>query len=406
MHVSASSLERISHCPPSAFLPPVDDLLEPKADAARGTIIHTFLAAVPKVGRDEALLAVEDIDVRAICEAIDLSQLPVDGVAYAAEVAFAYDLATDRGRELGRDIGRSYDLRPGEVPGTADVIGLTDDNEAVIVYDYKSSGWHVTPAQRNLQLGFLALAACRAYGRKRAHVAIIGLSDPEKPTFDRWEWGELELDVWAGEIGNLFDVVLAQRAAWRGEADGASVALTVGNHCKYCQARRRCSAWTSMITALARDPRAELVDLSAPAALDDDQVARAWRRLVDLKKILEVAETVLKGYVSMHGVVDLGEGRALASVLVERESVVGNVARELLEQLHGKDIAALASEWKVSKKSIEDAMRKVVQDRQIAAGKGAKRIPLAPVVREVLDELAARGGLLVATTPSVKEVRR
>lgn len=403
---SASKLEQISLCPPSAFLPGVEDLLEEKADAKRGTIIHTFLAAVPKVGRDEALLAVEDAEVRAICAAIDLEQLPVDDVAYAAEVAFAYDLATDRARELGRDIGRAYELRPGEVPGTADVVGLTADHEGVIIYDYKSSSWRVTPAERNLQLGFLALAACRAYGLKRAHVAIIGLQDPEKPTFDRHEWGELELDVWAGEIGNLFDVVLAQRAAWRGEPDGASLSLTVGDHCKYCHVRKRCSAWTSMITALARDPRAELVDLSAQAALDDDQVARAWRRLEQLQKILEVAETVLKGYVRQNGPVDLGEGRALAEVLAERETVVGHMARDLLVEQHGKDVADRASEWKVSKASIEAALKKVQMQRQAEAGPGAKKVPLAPIVREVLDELAARGGLLVSKHPTVKEVRR
>lgn len=405
--MSASALERISFCPPSAFLPPVEVVDEAKPDATRGNIIHAFLANVPKVGRDEALLAVEDLEVRAICEVIDLEQLPVEGIAYAAEVAFAYDPATDRARELGRDLERAYDeLRPGEVPGTADVIGLSADGEAVIVYDYKTGFLDVTPARRNLQLGFLALAACRAYGRKRAHVAIISLRDGERPKFDRWEWDEMELDVWAGEIGNLLEHVEVQRASWRGEVDGAGMALAVGPHCKYCQAQRRCSAWTGMITALARDPRAELLDLSAPATLTDEQVARAWGRLRDLQKMLETAEQVLKGYVTVHGPVDLGDGVSLMPVMSERESVVGRIAREVVEEKHGKEIADRASEWVVSKKSIEDALRKVVQDRQIAAGKGAKRITLAPVVREVLDELSQRGGLLVSQHLRVKEVRR
>jgi hypothetical protein len=407
MGPSASSLERISLCPPSAVLPPVDDLLEPKPDAKFGIGGHRFLSDVPKVGRDEALLAIEDEAVRAACEVLPLDELPIDGVAYAAEVSFAYNPATDTGRELGRDLERAYEgLRPGEIPGTADVVGLTADGEGVIIYDYKFGRRGATAAERNLQLAFLALAACRAYGRQRAHVAIISLWDAERPTFDRCDWSDLVLDVWADEIRNLIDVVEQTRAIWRGEVDGASLALTVGEHCRYCHARRRCSAWTAMITALARDPRGELVDLSAPAALDDDQVARAWRRLVDLQKVLEVAETVLKGYVSMHGQVDLGEGRALAQVLVERESVVGRVARELLEEKHGKEVADRASEWSVSKNSIEEALRKVAMQRQLEAGPGAKRVALAPIVREVLDELAARGGLLVATKPAVKEVRR
>lgn len=402
--VSASALERISLCPPSAFLPAVVDLLEDKGDAKRGTIIHRFLADVPKVGRDEALLAVEDLEVRAICSAIDLAQLPIDGVEYAAEVAFAYDPATDRGRELGRDLERAYDdLRPGEVPGTADVVGLTADGEGVIIYDYKSGWKTVTPARRNLQLGFLALAACRAYGRRRAHVAIISLKDPERPEFDRWEWNELELDVWANEILSLLEVVDGQRAAWRGDADGASLALAVGNHCEYCPARRRCSAWSTMIVALARDPRAELLDLSSPTTLTEEQIASAWHRLKAMQSILETAETVIKSYATVNGGVDIGDGLTLAPVLTERETVIGRIAREVLEEKHGKTIADRAAEWKVSKKSIEDALRKVAQERTNAGG---KKVPLAPLVREVLEELATRGGLTVTTTPSVKEIRR
>lgn len=407
MGPSASSLERINLCPPSAVLPPVDDLLEPKPDAKFGISGHRFLCDVPKIGRDEALLAIEDESVRAACEVLDLEQLPVDGVAYAAEVAFAYNPTTDSARELGRDLDRAYDgLRPGEIPGTADVVGLTADGEGVVIYDYKFGRRGATAAERNLQLALLALAACRAYGRKRAHVAIINLWDTERPTFDRCDWDALVLDMWADEIRNLLEAVEQTRAIWRGETDGASLALTVGDHCRYCHARRRCSAWTSMIVALARDPRGELVDLSAPAALDDAQVARAWRRLVDMQTILEVAETVLKGYVRQHGPVDLGEGRALEQVMAERETVVGNVAREVLEQKHGKEVADRASEWKVSKASIEAALRKVQLQRQEAAGPGAKKVTLAPIVREVLEELAARGGLLVGTYPTVKEVRR
>lgn len=392
--LSASALERVSLCPASAALPAIT---EPRADvhAARGTIIHAFLAAVPKVGRQAALDDIEDNALRDVCAALDLAHLPVDGAAYAAEVAFAYDVTTDTARELGRDIGRDYgDLRPGEIPGTADVVGLTADGERVIVFDYKTGWQELTPAHRNVQLGFLAVAAARAYGRRRAHVGLILVRDGEAPVFDRHEWGELELDIWADEIIGLVEHVDTLRAD--AEA-GRRLPVTLGGHCGYCPARRACPGFVDMIQALARDPRGELIDLSAPRSLTDEDIGRAWRRIEVLKLVLETADKVVKDWIKVHGPVDLPDGARLVTVLEQREKLVGSIAREVIADLLGPEHADRAAEWKVTKESIEEACKKVAPER------GSK---VAPLKREVLAAIAARGGVIVSTYPQVKEIRR
>jgi hypothetical protein len=304
-------------------------------------------------------------------------------------------VTTDTARELGRDIGRDYgDLRPGEIPGTADVVGLTADGEGVIVFDYKTGWQALTPAHRNVQLGFLAVAAARAYGRRRAHVGLILVRDGEPPVFDRHEWGELELDIWADEIIGLVEHVDTLRAD--AEA-GRRLPVTLGAHCGYCPARRACPGFVDMIQALARDPRGELLDLSAPRSLTDQQIAQAWQRIEVLKLVLETADKVVKEWIKVHGPVDLPDGGRVAAVLEHREQLVGSIARDVLAELLGPEHADRAAEWKVTKKSIEDACKKVAPER------GSKA---APLMREVLAAIAARGGVLVSTYSAVKEVRR
>src|SRR5690606_12850245 len=128
------------------------------APAMRGQAIHAFLEAAAKVGREDALLEVSD-EYRMVCESIDLEALPpLEGLS--PEVALAYVPETGDSIALDGVEGREYGSLPaGAIPGTADLIGLLDD-DAVFIGDYKT-GWTAPRAETSMQIRMYALMAAR-----------------------------------------------------------------------------------------------------------------------------------------------------------------------------------------------------------------------------------------------------
>jgi hypothetical protein len=105
--ITASSIERGKRCPAHATLPHRD---VPTAAADAGSERHAGY---------EARINAGDIP-----EELE-SRWP--GMSWRAEVKFAYDLSTGRGRELGQGSDRDYSgAGPLELTGTADVVGIGD----------------------------------------------------------------------------------------------------------------------------------------------------------------------------------------------------------------------------------------------------------------------------------------
>jgi hypothetical protein len=384
--LSASQLQRVAVCPASAVLPRVDSV---NAAAARGTALHSYLEAVPVVGRDEALASVPD-EYRAACEALDLEALPVCAVRYAAEVAFAFDPATWRARELGRSMGRDYSgARPGEIVGTADVVGLSEDGSTLVVADWKTGRSELAKAERNWQLRFLALAGCRTYGATSAHVALVHIHENGTAHYDSAVFDPFDLAVIAHELARL-----ANRVAFaaRSHASGEPPLATTGEHCKWCPCLPYCPAQTALVrTVVSGDP--EWVESGWDRPVTPQDAARAYEIVKAVKAALARIERNLYTYAAGTPI-PLPNGLVLGQVESTREEVDGEVARRVLAELHGQDVADRACEWSTSKAAIERALRPV------AASTEQK---ITHLKKSALAAIAAAGGITRNTTTSVRE---
>lgn len=345
---TASSLERAWHCPASEHLdaPRVDTV---NVDAARGTAVHQFLEDVQEVGRDDALGMVPS-EWRDHCAGIDIDRLPAcQKGSYAAEVALAYHLFDATARVIGHGIARAYDVTDKEFAGTADVIGITDTE--VFVLDYKGPHGHVAPAERNWQLRFLALAAARAYNRRSAQVAIVRVKDDGSSWSDWAAFDSIELDVIADELAMLFGRLFGAR----GDADtGNQPHVTTGDHCRYCPVQRHCPAHTGMVSAL--------ISGNGPALDLAGREAEVWRNIKVARRMLDELDGAVRSRAYAEAI-DLGDGRVVALRDKEVRTIDGDIARAVLEETWGEELAAEVVPLTASQKRITDAARKIKEEQ-------------------------------------------
>lgn len=382
-----SGFERAKACIPSVLLPHVGSI---RADSTAGTVKHRFLERVPAVGRDAALAEVPE-EFREACAVIDLSPLPASKPGqYAPEVAFAYDLATDTARELGRGIDRKYreaGLRDGEIPGTLDSVGIDDDT--VLVLDFKS-GWggHVQRAAENDQLRIGALAAARAYGKSRARVAIAHIPDDGDPWLDWAELDEMDLEAVAAEVRGL-----VARAAEEADRMGlAETPRTVeGEHCRWCPAFPHCPAKMTLVRQLATESPEpfnvpELTAETAPKMVE---------RLLAAEEVLERVRSTLETYARQQPV-RLANGKVFGPVALPRESIDPAKGSVVLTERFGADVAIAACETETS---MTKALLKRGLRRWVDRTPGAK---ISHAEKAALEAMRQAGAIRVTTTSPVK----
>lgn len=350
----------------------------------KGIAIHSFLEAVNRLGRDAALEQIADAQIRAVCSLIDVERLPVDPARYAAEVAYAWDVVSGRGRELGRAIGRDYSAAVDtEICGTADVVGLLDD--VALVPDYKSGHKHVQHPAQNWQFRFLGLAAARTYGKDRAIGEVIRIRDDgETPYRIAAEYDAFDLAGFAEELREL------HAEASRYAASGERPPLHVGAWCADCPALRFCPAQKELVqsfgavTADGADRDALLANFEE--GLTQENLPIAYGKLKSILayggKAMEVIERVGAKWPFA-----TADGKMYGPHETKREWLNGTVVWDVIKAAYGEDIAWAAVELKASKtgkgKSIDTAVRK------IAAETGKK---ITHLNREILEEVRRRGG--------------
>lgn len=234
--ITASQLERVRACPASASLPAA---FEPESKhAVRGTAIHAYFENY-KHGKEVALSKVAP-EFREECAAIDMRGL--DLASYSAEQGFALLLtmgATPRQLPSTHDRAVRYAECRSEddIAGCADLLGLTDDS--VVALDIKTGwGWLPDPS-KSLQLGFFAVAAARFYDKRKARVGWIIARD-DKPYVVTEELDALALSEIEDELRDIH-----RRALEASKQTNPDV--TIGAHCKYCPALRRCPAHTGVM---------------------------------------------------------------------------------------------------------------------------------------------------------------
>lgn len=375
IQLSGSSLWRAAICPGSAVLERVPEVSE---WAERGTGIHGFLYDVATIGRDAALSKIADATLRAACDLIDVSRLPVDPTKYAAEVAYAYDVETGRARELGRNIGRRYvGLAPTEIPVTLDVVALVGD-DAVYYGDYKGPWQQLPDPDANWQFRFGALAAARATHRTRALVEMIRIRDGE-PYRTPGEFDLFDLAQIAEETRELHADVTRAAAA-------DLPTLRIGAHCDGCECRWDCSARTSLIRA-SRDPDAVIVGIRRQLSPEhiEDAVGQA-------KAIMKLGEELLaecEGYALTHPV-RMRDGSIYGPIEVQPTSPEGRAAWYFLAERVGEDEAWKRVKMTASWKIIESLAAEVAAAKSKESG---KRVTIKSVMAEFEAELERRGAV-------------
>lgn len=320
--LTASALERAEKCPPSQSLPWAREEFE---QGRRGTELHSFCVRAAVVGREQALAECPP-EWKAEAAAIDVSALPHTTGSYAFEVAFGYLPDSDIAFELGRDVGREVyaALNPRhELGGTADLVGLAED--AVVVLDLKTGRKWLPEPKQSLQLGFLALAASRAYGKPKAIVGWIRLLDSTpRLVLDTLEADEL--DAMRERLQALRRRV-AKFAFLRQKPD-AKVALHVGDWCRYCPGIRACWAHTTALPETG-DPLLQYADQLAYVELLERRAKMAREQLDAQAK-----NTPLP----------LPDGRVYGPRLSVRRSITPAKAIPVLRARHPElDVEAMAS---------------------------------------------------------------
>jgi PD-(D/E)XK nuclease superfamily len=192
------------------------------------------------------------VSARAWLEEQGLLRLP----GLRAEVAFAFDLATGKGRELADPPGEparwyadpelraKYGVAPTEVCGRIDLLcfGMDGEGSFVRTLDYKFHFAPGAPLSARGQMELCALAVSRALGVDRVRASALHVWEEGEPV----EEEVLPLDEETGEVlGPMLDAAaLAKVETWlRGlAAIPANDVAIDGPHCKqrYCPARAAC----------------------------------------------------------------------------------------------------------------------------------------------------------------------
>lgn len=350
--ITASKLELAMRCPGAFTLPQYDT---PTDAAADGVARHA---------EQEAAIAAGNIPAEL--------EAAWPGYTWRAEVAFAYDVSTGEGREIGQGISREYGpLAPFEVAGTADVVGRK--GALLVIIDKKRYG-EVTAAADNPQVRFLALAAARAYGAPYADVGITH----ELRALDRAELDAFELDVIALAVRAT---VIAVAKAVHDARQGIAPAFTTGRQCRWCAGFDACPKQRELAELVRTDALTMRVESGGMPLHNDDDAAAAYALSKRLGMLLARIKEMLAAR-ARDRPIPLPGGMIYGYVTGEgNEQIDGDVAYEVVRELYGQSVADAAVSREATKKGIRAALKEAGATPSIAAAE-----------RNVLAKIKERGG--------------
>jgi hypothetical protein len=383
MGPTASEMGRAAACPASAALPHVHSVIPA---GVRGSVGHQFLERVG--AGDEPAAVLEEMDdgpMRTLCAAIHLDRIPTGCVP---EVALAWNPYTDRGRELGRRIGRRYKehgLDDQELAGTADIAGMLHMSQigdrgcpTVYVGDYKF-GWRADP----WQLRALCLYAARAYGANAARGEFIRVRDDGSVWRSTFDFDAFDLAVAAQDIRGVLGTVEIASEAIR---DGRLPTVHEGTHCDFCPAWAHCPAKGAAIARLGSGKVLE--PLASLLPFTPEQAGHAYQKIGALKGLIRRIDDEIKRALDQFGSLPLPGGGYVQRVQAEgNEELDGHV-------LHRVVTAELGREW--ADQSVELAATKERLKRVLTSAQELGIIPprrRAAVERKIMQAVREAGGI-------------
>jgi hypothetical protein len=248
--------------------------------------------------------------------------IKMGGSLTSAEVSFSIDLATGTCVEVGRDLGRKYERKPGHIFGTVDLLhtesSSLDGTMTVVVGDWKvgpMARQEITPARDNKQMALAAYAVKGAYKPKNVRVELRFISADGDLFLDSHEYddcGIAEIDVWLQEL----EAKIA-----------AATEPTPGMHCaaKFCPLISVCPAVQRTINevvamanrvgqAMPIEPNLMQRDLPLNVTSKDQLVSEEHARLIlgrarAVKKLCEQMIKAVQGWTDDAGPIPLGGGK-------------------------------------------------------------------------------------------------
>jgi len=410
---TASALPRAMLCPPSVFLPRVDDVVDSEW-AAYGNGAHAFMVRAEEVGREAALEEIPaDASWRNLCEQIPLEKLPKGG---RYEVSLRWNHRTGKARILGYDLkphaGGTYPPREdaADYDGTADLVAtvmLPDGTKAVLVIDFKSGYRRIGLAVDHKQVRFLALAAARALGVDHAIVALVYLRDDGS-----LPWNEAQLDFISLLQVEEEMVALANEIerSWLRYEAGLGVDVKKGK-CTYCPAYDSCPANVKLAGAIVAETQAivKLVAENATVFVDEgkglvermsdesvfsnEAAGVALSRVLLVEELLKRVKPVLKDRARRAPLPHPDGEHEWREVEVPDTALDAAVVQKVVTEKHGEKAGAEVVQLTTSQKAIENVLRPI-----------AKKGKLAAMKRDVLSAVEVAGGLTKTIGTEVKLV--
>lgn len=393
MLTSGSGLERHINCRMSNVLPRAFDT-EGTDDTTRGKEAHSHLQRVGEGMEEQESLDMVEERFRDACAGIDLVDLD-DVLGLTAELTLAYKPMDDTARVLGVALDREYEaagLQDDEVPVTMDVVGLDKPVAPTrgSVIDWKTGWAQLARAGRNWQMRGGALALSRAFDLDDVDAQLIYLREGVPARRDRAVFTAADLAGFAAEARARWVLSLEDRA--RRERTGALPDATQGSWCRYCPSFHACPPKVALIRSLVSG---EIDDLTRIAPVSPEGLADAYRKLQDLKAPLKLLERSIYAAARERPVLleRTADGTEvwLGTTLVQSPERIDAVkARIVVSEMLGVDAVDEVSTFSVTKKRLDEAIRK-----RVPKGAGADKM------RAVLAELRKRGG---AHRPTKHEV--
>lgn len=381
-------------CRASSVLPRAFDL-EGSEWAQRGTETHAYLQRVGEGMSPEASLELVQERFREGCAALDLESLR-DVLGMTPELALAYHPETDTARPLGCALEREYEaagVRDDEIPMTVDVAGV-DNPDAPrfgVVADYKRTWQRLTPAAKNWQMRFGALALARAYDLDDIRAQLIYLRDDLPAWRDSAVFTAADLAVFAAEARVRWQLALEDRARYAEDREDVPPA-TKGTWCRFCPSYHACDAQTGLIRALVAGTAGVELDTRS---MDPDAVAIAFKRLRDLREPLKRVEQAIYAAARERPVLleVLPDGQELwlgMHETVGNEKLDPEIARTVVREMLDEEAVDEVCTFAVTKGRLETAIK-----ARVPRGHGAAKM------KAILAEVRKRNG---AHQPTKHEV--
>ncbi len=235
-----------------------------------------------------------------IAQLVAIAQRWLDGhrdmLTMRAEVAFAWDPATDEAEEIGVNLGRDYSKGNGRFCGSADLVWVDMENRRGYVGDWATGNGE----GKGPQLRALAMMLARTYRLDSVDVEALEVSADGVRVVCRETLDSFALAAVAGELADGLGAI-------------ATAEAQPGPHCgeMYCPARATCPAVTAIVEQVI--PVDALVRHKWGVTIANAEHA-AW--LYDQAKAVESAAKLVKEAVKAYVPV---EGLALedGSTLIE-----------------------------------------------------------------------------------------